>query len=97
MSDRELILRCDCGVEHVDIDLYFTKDVIDLNEAAAVKREVFEEGYLTIQDWRDGCPNWRNRIKSAWDALRGRDHLLQSVILKPQDRERLAEFFSEQP
>ena len=94
MSDRELLLRCHCGSEHVDIDLYFTRDSMDWNEKGAVEHGYFDEGYLTIQGWREGCPQWRDRVKSAWAAMRGRDYLLQSVILNPQDHARLEAFFT---
>lgn len=94
MADREIVLRCDCGVEHIDVDLYFTRDSV--GATATEMGEEFDEGYLTISHFRSACPAWRERLRSAWAALCGRDYRLGEVVLKPADCAALQRFFAPQ-
>lgn len=98
---RELLLRCDCGVEHMDIDLWFTADSAGLRnvdrEGEFVLFNEFDEGYLSVhQAWGNNQP-WRDRAKAIWALLRGREYLISSVIFNPEDHKQIREFFLADP
>lgn len=82
MSTKTLLLRCECMFEHLDIDLWFTNEVLD------------EESYLSIHT-RFTPRGWRWRLKAIWRILRGYEHEFSEVILKPADVRAIAEFTKE--
>ena len=94
LPDRdELLLRCDCGVEHLSVDLWFTTNAADFRKKDAEAARSFDEGYLTVTQGYGWRQPWGDRIKAAWAILRGREYLFSSVILKPSDHAKIREFF----
>lgn len=104
-NHEELWLRCDCGVEHLDIDLWFTTNAADfrigdidrLRALNGGNGRWFDEGYLTVTQGYGWNQPWRDRIKAAWQLIRGREYILSSVILKPADHEKIRAFFGGNP
>lgn len=85
MTDhRELLLRCDCGVEHMDIDIW-------IQPAPAPV-----EGYLSFTT-KFGGHSLRQRLLGCWTLLRGREYLLNELLLTPDSTKRLREFFADFP
>jgi hypothetical protein len=88
VADRELLLRCDCGVEHLDFDVWFRPGI----ERAVFTDPELDEGYMTVStEWRDDR-RWRDRVRLAAQILRGRSYLLNSVILSPESVTKLRDF-----
>lgn len=98
-SHDELLLKCNCGVEHLDIDLWFTTNLADLRVKDKEARKpdaqgrYYDEGYLTVTQGYGWNQPWRDRLKAAWQLLRGREYVLSSVILTPEQHEQIREFF----
>lgn len=95
----ELLLRCDCGIEHLSVDLWFTTNAADFRLKDKEQRKPdspsrwFDEGYLTVTQGYGYNKPWRDRMRAAWALLRGREYLISSVILKPADHEKIRQFF----
>ena len=69
-----LILRCQCGVETLDIDMSIEPE---------------DEGYLTFATWWDQHRAWSERLRVCWAILRGKSHYFDAIILNRTDLERV--------
>jgi hypothetical protein len=83
---RELLLRCDCGLERLDVEVWLKPGIL-----GAPKSEI-EAGYLTVSLLYQDAPGLSDRLKAAWALLRRRGYLANEVILKPDDVARLRDF-----
>lgn len=79
-EDKSITLRCACGSEHLDVDLWVEEDDIS-------------ESYLTISTRMPPYRWRRNRLGACWEILRGREHYFSEVVLQPVDVAALSEFF----
>lgn len=82
MSEKSLVLRCDCHYETVALDLY-----LDFEDE--------DENYLTISPYWNQGRYWRERVGAVWAILRGKEYYFGSVILKAADVNRMADFLAE--
>lgn len=74
----ELTLRCACGVEHLDIDLY-----LELDE---------EDSYMSFSSIFGPRRSWRERFKAVWLILRGKNHYFNEIVLDPDKLTELRDF-----
>lgn len=51
-----------------------------------------EDSYLVFHSRFGANNSWRSRLKTAWDVLRGQRHLLDEVILRQEEVDRLRMF-----
>lgn len=74
----ELTLRCACGVEHLDIDLF-----LELDE---------EDSYMSFSSIFGPRRSWRERFKAVWLILRGKNHYFNEIVLDPDKLTELRDF-----
>lgn len=74
----ELTLRCACGVEHLDIDLY-----LELDE---------EDSYMSFSSTFGPRRTWRERFKAVWLILRGKSYYFNEIILDPDKLTQIRDF-----
>ncbi len=80
--DTTLTLRCECGSEHIDIDLY-----MDFDE---------EDGYLSFSSkWFGPHRPWRERFRAVWLILRGKSYYFDELIFNRDKVEQLRDFLTE--
>lgn len=75
-SHKPFIALCDCNAETVKVDLFVTADDVD--------------GYVSFSSWWQQNRPWRDRLRLAWLALRGKEYYFAEVILDREDTEQLA-------
>ena len=80
MTQTELTIRCECGTDYLDIDLY-----LELDE---------EDSYMTFSSRYGQRQSWRERFKAVWLILRGKGYAFNEVILDPVKLTQIRDFLS---
>ena len=77
---QPLHLLCDCGADCITVDFSFGPD---------------EDGYIVFSSfWYQGR-RWRDRLRGAWEILRGKEHYFSEIILRPDQVEEMKEYIGE--
>lgn len=77
----DLTIRCACGVEHLDIDLF-----LDMDE---------EDGYMSFSSIFGPRRSWRERFKVVWLILRGKSYYFDELMLDREKLTQLRDFLTE--
>jgi len=77
----ELTIRCACGVEHLDIDLFLEMDE--------------EDSYMSFSSIFGPRRSWRERFKVVWLILRGKSYQFNELVLDPDKLTQIRDFLTD--
>jgi hypothetical protein len=75
-----LVLRCSCGTEYLDIDLFVDADDFD--------------GYINFICRYGPHRRLRERLRAALKILTGQEHIFHEVILTRDDAEKVRDYLA---